>query len=86
MPIEHDLEDGRVVRGYVDVLVETAQGWLVIDHKSSPLPASKWPEEALKYSGQLGTYRAALTAAGRDVAGCFIHFAVTGGLVGVRVP
>lgn len=86
VPIEHDLEDGRIVRGYVDVLAQTAQGWLVIDHKSSPLSASKWPEEALKYSGQLGTYRAALTAAGREVAGCFIHFAVTGGLVEVRVP
>jgi len=85
VPIEHDLDDGRVVRGFVDVLAETAHGWLVIDHKSSPLPASKWPEEALKYSGQLSTYRAALTAAGREVAGCFVHFAVTGGLVEVQI-
>jgi len=86
VPVEHDLGDGRVVRGLVDVLVETPQGWLVIDHKSSPLPASKWPEEALKYSGQLSAYRAALTAAGRKVAGCFVHFAVTGGLVEVEIP
>ena len=86
VPILHTLADGRVVRGFVDVLAETPQGWLVIDHKSSPQPSSKWPEEALKHSGQLATYRAALTAAGRNVAGCLVHFAVTGGLVEVRMP
>ncbi|MDE0038232.1 MAG: UvrD-helicase domain-containing protein [Gammaproteobacteria bacterium] len=85
-PILHALDDGRVVRGFVDVLAETDRGWLVIDHKSSPQPASKWPEEAMKYSGQLAAYKAALSAAGRDARGCFLHFAVTGGLVEVRTP
>ncbi|MCY3620327.1 MAG: UvrD-helicase domain-containing protein [Gammaproteobacteria bacterium] len=86
VPILHALDDGRVVRGFVDVLAETEKGWLVIDHKSSPQPPSKWPEEAMKYSGQLATYRAALIAAGRDLAGCLLHFAVTGGVVEVCVP
>ena len=86
VPILHTLDDGRVVRGFVDVLAETEKGWLVIDHKSSPQPPAKWPEEALKYSGQLATYKTALSAARRSVAGCFVHFAVTGGLVGVRAP
>ena len=85
VPILHALDDGRVVRGFVDVLAETENGWLVIDHKSSPQPPAKWPE-ATKYSGQLTAYRTALIAAGRNVAGCFIHFAVTGGLVEVRTP
>ena len=86
VPIRHALDDGRVVRGFIDVLAETAQGWLVIDHKSSPRPRSKWREEALKHSGQLAAYRDALTAAGRNPAGCFVHFAVTGGFVEVRPP
>lgn len=85
VPIVHALDDGRVVRGFVDVLAETADGWLVVDHKSSPQPRSQWPEEARQYSGQLATYEAALTAAGRTVAKCFVHFAVTGGLVEVGV-
>lgn len=85
VPILHALDDGRVVRGFVDVLAETPEGWLVIDHKSSPLPPSKWPEEALKYSGQLAAYRAALRASDRKVAGCLLHFAVTGGLVQVHM-
>ena len=86
VPIFHVLDDGRVVRGLVDVLAETEDGWLVIDHKSSPQPPSKWPEEATKYSGQLAAYRAALTTAGRNVAGCLLHFAVTGGVVEVCIP
>ena len=70
----------------MDVLAETPHGWLVIDHKSSPAPKSTWPDEALRYAGQLGAYRDALLGAGRDVAGCFIHFAVTGGLVQMDIP
>ncbi len=85
VPILHALDDGRVVRGFVDVLAETEQGWLVIDHKSSPQPRGKWPEEVLKYSGQLAAYRAALCTSGLKVAGCLVHFAVAGGLVEVRM-
>ena len=86
VPVSHIRDDGRVVRGFVDVLAETPHGWLVIDHKSSPAPKSTWPDEALRYAGQLGAYRDALLGAGRDVAGCFIHFAVTGGLVQMDIP
>ena len=86
VPIVHALGDGRVVRGFVDVLAETANGWLVIDHKSSPQPPSRWPEETVKYSGQLATYRNAVTAAGRQVMACYLHFAIAGGVVEVRLP
>ncbi|MYA15537.1 MAG: hypothetical protein F4Z28_01570 [Gammaproteobacteria bacterium] len=86
VPILHALDDGRVVRGFVDVLAQTEKGWLVIDHKSSPQPSAKWPEEGAKYSGQLAAYRAALVASGQVVAACLLHFAVTGGVVEVCVP
>jgi ATP-dependent helicase/nuclease subunit A len=84
-PIEHRLDDGRVVRGWIDVLLETEAGWVVIDHKSSPRPKSEWHDEALEHSGQLATYRRALEAAGERVAGCWIHFAVSGGAAEVEV-
>ena len=86
VPVSLRRNDGRVVRGFVDVLAQTAEGWLVIDHKSSPSPRSAWPDEASRYAGQLGAYRDALLGAGRDVAGCYIHFAVTGGLVRIDIP
>ncbi len=84
-PIVHCLADGRVVRGSIDVLLETARGWIVIDHKSSPRPSTAWAEDALEHSGQLDAYRRALEAAGRDVAECWIHFPIGGGLVRVAL-
>lgn len=82
-PVVHALPDGRVVRGWVDVLVETGAGWVVIDHKSSPRPRAEWTEEVLGYSGQVEVYRNALDAAGRKTIGAWVHFAVGGGLVEV---
>jgi ATP-dependent exoDNAse (exonuclease V) beta subunit len=78
-PIVHVLEDGRAVRGWIDVLLETDAGFVVIDHKSSPRPKSEWPVEALEHSGQLAVYARALEAARKNVAGCWIHFPVSGG-------
>ena len=84
VPLHHELGDGRAVRGLVDLLTATEHGWLIVDHKSSPQRKSTWRNEALKHSGQLDAYRKALEAAGRKVAGCYIHFAVTGGMVEVK--
>jgi len=80
-PLEHVLADGRVVRGSVDVLLDTDRGFIVIDHKSSPRPRSEWIADALEHSGQLDSYRRALDAAGLHVAECWIHFPVSGGLL-----
>ena len=80
-PIVHRLEDGRVVRGWIDVLLETDTGWVIVDHKSSPRPKSEWRDEVREYAGQLDVYRRALEAAGRTVSGCWVHFPVGGGIV-----
>ena len=85
MLVEHPVElvqnNGQVLRGWIDLLLETEQGWIVIDHKSSPRPRSEWAAEALEYSGQLCAYANALRGAGLDCAGCWVHFPVSGGLV-----
>lgn len=82
-PVSHALGNHQVVKGWIDVLAETNQGWLIIDHKSSPRPKSQWEQAALAYSGQLKAYQDALEAAGKPVAGCWVHFPVSGGLVEV---
>ncbi len=84
-PVLHRLADGRVVRGFVDLLAETPDGWLIIDHKSSPQSKATWRKEALAYAGQLAAYHDALIAANHKVAGCWVHFAVTGALVEVKL-
>ena len=82
-PIAHLLDDGRNAAGRVDVVLETEEGAVILDHKSSPLAESKWPTEALRHSGQLAAYRDAFAAAGRP-ASTWIHFAVSGGAVRVE--
>jgi ATP-dependent exoDNAse (exonuclease V) beta subunit len=84
-PVAHLLEDGRAVRGWIDVLLETDSGLVVIDHKSSPRPKSEWPTEALEHSGQLAVYAQALAATGKKVVGCWIHFPVSGGAAAIEL-
>ncbi len=82
-PVELVRENGQVLRGWIDLLLETDGGWIVIDHKSSPRPRSEWAAEAIEYSGQLAAYASTLRGAGLDCAGCWVHFAVGGGMVEV---
>jgi len=54
----------------------------IIDHKSNLQAASEWQTIALKYSGQLALYKEAVEAiTQKPVIGCWIHFAVTGGIL-----
>ena len=84
-PIVHVQENGQVVRGWIDLLLETERGWIVIDHKSSPKARAEWKDEALAHSGQLATYALALRKGGLTCAGCWVHFPVSGGLVEVEL-
>ena len=85
-PVEFVQDNAQVLLGRIDLLLETEAGWLVIDHKSSPRPRSEWKDEALEYSGQLSAYAGALRESGLECAGCWVHFAVGGGLVEVVIP
>jgi ATP-dependent helicase/nuclease subunit A len=83
-PIHYSTDDGQVVSGWIDLLIETDEGFILIDHKASPRARSDWGEIALGYSGQLEAYAAGITrATGKPVVSRWIHFAVTGGLVEV---
>jgi ATP-dependent exoDNAse (exonuclease V) beta subunit len=81
-PAVQTLENGQIVRGWFDVLIETADGWVVIDHKSSPRPKRDWIAEALEHSGQIACYRAMVAASGKRLApSAWIHFPVGGGML-----
>ena len=75
--------DRQRISGIIDLLLETAAGWVIIDHKSFPGASAKWPDVALSYSGQLRCYREALRLDGRPVCSTWIHFCTGGGLVEV---
>ena len=82
-PVELAQDNGQVLHGWIDLLLETEAGWVIIDHKSSPRPRAEWTEDALEHSGQLAAYARALRGAGHECAGCWIHFPVGGGLLEV---
>lgn len=80
------LSDGGLRQGAIDLVVETDEGWVVIDHKSNPQPRDQWLEIAEEHSGQLQSYRDALTGlSSKPMIGTLIHFSVSGGLVEVQL-
>jgi ATP-dependent exoDNAse (exonuclease V) beta subunit len=84
-PVQYCNTAGQLVSGWIDLLLETEQGFVVIDHKASPRARTDWEEIALGYSGQLEAYAQGVTlATGAPVLSRWIHFGVTGGLVEVR--
>jgi len=81
-PIEYLKPNGQTATGWIDALVETDEGYIIVDHKSNPQSRTEWNDVALKYSGQLALYKEAVEAvADKPVIGCWVHFAVTGGVL-----
>jgi ATP-dependent helicase/nuclease subunit A len=85
-PVTAVVDNDQALSGWIDVLLETESGWVVIDHKSFPGGREAWADKALGYSGQLEAYqRAVETATDRPVVSQWIHFSVGGGLVEVKL-
>ena len=85
-PIEYRLPNQQIASGWIDVLIETDAGYIIVDHKSNPMSQAEWEKNALKYSGQLALYKSAVEAiTNKPVIGCWVHFAVTGGCLKVEV-
>jgi len=85
-PVEQLLLSEQVLKGQIDLLLETPQGWVIIDHKITTLEQGKWEQKAIEYSGQLFAYKQALEmVTGKPVESCWIHFFAAGGLVRLDV-
>ncbi|MGB5324784.1 MAG: UvrD-helicase domain-containing protein [Pseudomonadales bacterium] len=85
-PIRYVNAQGQQVQGWIDCLLDTKAGWVLIDHKSGSVGASGWASVALQYAGQLACYADGLAkATGKQVVSSWVHFALGGGLVEVRI-
>jgi ATP-dependent exoDNAse (exonuclease V) beta subunit len=85
-PIRTVLDSGQRVQGWVDLLIDTADGWVLVDHKSFPGKKEHWEKHALEYAGQLDLYRRAVEqATGKPVRSQWIHFCIGGGLVEIKL-
>lgn len=85
-PVSYRLPTGQVAHGFIDLLIETHESFLIVDHKASPRPRSEWNDVAVGYSGQLGVYKEAVeNGATKNVSQALVHFGVGGGVVPVDV-
>lgn len=78
-PLVMAREDGAVVRGTADLVVQTDAGFAVIDHKSFPGGKAEQEKKAASFGGQLRQYALMLEAVlGKKSLGTFIHMPVAG--------
>lgn len=81
-PIDVTLTTGQRMKGRIDLLLKTADGWVILDHKSNPAPRSGWKEISGRFVRQLGGYRQALVLAGeKATVTSAIHFVLGQGVV-----
>ncbi len=85
-PLQHRLQEGTILRGVADLVLETAAGLVLLDHKSFPGSRAQATERAAEYAGQLAAYAHALEAAsGKQVIGAYIHLPVSGVVMAVEI-
>ncbi len=71
-----------VVAGFADLVLDTEEGWVVVDHKSFKGRRYQWAAKAAEYTGQLAAYAEAIrVGSGRPVVAVWLHFVVGGGMV-----
>ncbi len=63
VPVKALMPNGQVLNGRIDLLLETKQGFVLVDHKSSPLAKSHWDDLVSTYKPQLSAYANAIEAA-----------------------
>jgi ATP-dependent exoDNAse (exonuclease V) beta subunit len=73
----------QTVNGIVDMVLETKEGLVIVDHKSFPGGSAKYEEKALGYADQLAWYREGMELTGAKVIGSYVHFFTGGAIVGV---
>lgn len=82
IPAQSLLPTGQILNGRIDLLLETPQGWVVIDHKSTQLASSHWDQLAAEHGAQLEAYANAVErATGQRVLERWLFLPVAGGAV-----
>jgi ATP-dependent exoDNAse (exonuclease V) beta subunit len=84
IPVAYQTNAGTIVSGFIDLLLETEEGYIVIDHKTFPGSVVDAKEKAVGFAGQLGMYCDALMhTGGKKVLATYIHLPVIGLMVEV---
>jgi ATP-dependent exoDNAse (exonuclease V) beta subunit len=88
VPFTHATPSGQRASGFIDHLLITPEGPVILDHKIFPGPKAMWEETVLSYSGQLGLYQQVVSAGYPDapVPTCWIHLVSSGAAARVLIP
>jgi len=84
MPVFHRLDNGTLISGFIDLLLETKEAWVVVDHKAFPGNRDEMMKKAVEYSGQLDAYAQALEKIRLKPVVRVVHFVVSGWLIMFR--
>ncbi len=83
-PVQSTLLNGQILNGRIDLLLDTPEGWILLDHKSNPQGSSTWDDLARKHAGQLDAYSDAIErSTGRSIVERWLFLPIAGG--GIRV-
>lgn len=85
VPVSCGNGTGQIIHGWIDLLVETPDGYLIIDYKSSMGSAKQLHKIAEAYSGQMDAYASAVEAiTGKRVLEKWLFLPVIGTTICVR--
>ena len=86
IPVEARLDNGQIMQGRIDLLLELDDRWVLFDHKSNPQGHDQWESVAQASAGQLAAYRQAIElATGKPVSECWLFFPVSAGAIRVEI-
>ncbi len=81
-PLTYRNEQGTILRGNADLVLQTNEGFIIIDHKSFPGNREQALERCRQYSGQIKAYaEAVIKGTGQPVRASYIHLPVSGMMV-----
>lgn len=79
VPIEANLPNGMRLRGRIDLLIDTPEGWILVDHKSNPGGQSRDETLAQEHGPQLLAYANAIQiCTGKRVKEKWLYLPVAG--------
>lgn len=83
--MQSKLSTGQVLNGRIDLLLETTDGWILIDHKSSQLAPDHWDQLADEYAAQMAAYASAVEkGSGKPVLEQWLFLPVAGGAISIE--
>jgi hypothetical protein len=73
------------IRGRIDLLIESGNGFVILDHKIYPGRPDTWEKRVIGYGPQLNLYAQLCTAAtGKPIKGLFVHLPVAGAMLRIE--